>query len=53
LTRFWFFFKKKFGLVTFFDKNRIEPKMITPTRTHCCFTKITCRLVNYVCSVAL
>jgi hypothetical protein len=28
--RFRFFFKKKkFGLVTFFDKNRIEPKMIT------------------------
>jgi len=36
LTRFWFgfgfFFQKKiFGLVTFFDKNRIEPKMITPS----------------------
>jgi hypothetical protein len=31
LTRFRFFFKKKiFSLVTFFDKNRIEPKMITP-----------------------
>jgi len=24
------FLKKKFGLVTFFDKNRTEPKMITP-----------------------
>jgi len=36
LTRFRFgfgFFSKKkyFGLVTFFDKNRTEPKMITPT----------------------
>jgi len=29
---FGFFFQKKknFGLVTFFDKNRTEPKMITP-----------------------
>ena len=27
-----FFFKTNFGLVTFFDKNRIEPKMITPTK---------------------
>jgi hypothetical protein len=28
---FGFFFKKNnFGLVTFFDKNRTEPKMITP-----------------------
>jgi hypothetical protein len=27
---FGFFSKKKFGLVTFFDKNRTEPKMITP-----------------------
>jgi len=26
------FFKKKFSLVTFFDKNRIEPKMITPSK---------------------
>ena len=33
LTRFRFFFQKnKFGLVTFFDKNRTEPKMITPTK---------------------
>jgi hypothetical protein len=32
LTRFRFFFQKKnFGLVTFFDKNRTEPKMITPS----------------------
>ena len=32
LVRFRFFFQKKknFGLVTFFDKNRTEPKMITP-----------------------
>ena len=32
LTWFRFFFSKKinFGLVTFFDKNRTEPKMITP-----------------------
>ena len=31
-----FFFKKKyFGLVTFFDKNRTEPKMITPTHYSC------------------
>jgi len=30
--RFRFFFqKKKFGLVTFFDKNRTESKMITPS----------------------
>jgi hypothetical protein len=27
----FFFKKKKFGLVTFFDKNRTEPKMISPT----------------------
>ena len=28
-----FFSKKKyFGLVTYFDKNRTEPKMITPTK---------------------
>jgi hypothetical protein len=27
---FGFFSKKKFGLVTFFYKNRTEPKMITP-----------------------
>ena len=31
--RFRFFFQKKnFGLVTLFDKNRTEPKMITPTQ---------------------
>jgi len=30
--RFRFFFKKKnFNLVTFFDKNRTKPKMITPS----------------------
>jgi len=28
--RFFFQKKKNFGLVTFFDKNRTEPKMITP-----------------------
>ena len=27
----FFFQKKNFGLVIFFDKNRTEPKMITPT----------------------
>jgi len=27
----FFFKKKKFGLVTFFDKNRAESKMITPS----------------------
>ena len=32
LTRFRFFKKKNFGLVTFFDKNRTEPKMITPRK---------------------
>jgi len=36
LTRFrigfgFFFQKKNFGLVTFFDRNRTEPKMITPS----------------------
>jgi len=31
----FFFQKQKFGLVTFFDKNRTELKMITPTeRSH-------------------
>jgi hypothetical protein len=40
LTRFWFgfgfFFQKKinFGLVTFFYKNRTEPKMITPNKDY-------------------
>jgi hypothetical protein len=33
LTRFRFFFQKKnFNLVTFFDKNWIELKMITPSK---------------------
>lgn len=34
LTRFRFgfgFFLKKIGLITFFDKNRTEPKMIAPS----------------------
>jgi hypothetical protein len=33
---FGFFFQKKnnFGLVTFFDKNRTEPKIITPRKNH-------------------
>jgi outer membrane biosynthesis protein TonB len=35
--RFRFFFFK-FGLVTFFDKNRTEPKMITPS-FRCCVLK--------------
>jgi len=34
LTRFRFFLKK-FGLVTFFDKNRTEQKIITPTTASC------------------
>jgi hypothetical protein len=29
-----FFFKKKFGLVTFFDKNRTEPKIMTLISDH-------------------
>ena len=33
LNRFRFFFKK-FGLVTFFDKNRTEPKMNTRTKNN-------------------
>jgi len=31
LNRFWFFKKKYFCLVTFFDKKQTEPKMITPS----------------------
>jgi hypothetical protein len=39
-----FFSKKKnFNLVTFFDKNRTEPKMITPISHHSLFGGKTAR----------
>ena len=39
-----FFFKKKnFGLVIFFDKNRIEPKIITPNLKNPCFRTCSTR----------
>jgi len=51
---FGFFSKKNFGLVTFFDKNQTEPKMITPKcRCKRYLSLIKCYQSNYIAGSSL